>query len=86
MDKEIIICECNSAEHQLIFLTDEDDFYCQVHLSTYHNFFKRCWIAIKYIFGYKCRYGNWDSIIISREDICKLQKFLDKKIKCETIS
>jgi hypothetical protein len=67
----IIICDCGSPEHQLLIYKDNDfsNDYREViivpHLNTYHNFFKRLWIGFKYAFGYKCRYGHWDSIVIT---------------------
>lgn len=70
----IIICECKSSEHQIIIHKD-DDFennhkliYLSPHLYTYKNFFKRVIVAFKYIFGYKSKYGAWDSIIVSKEN------------------
>jgi len=70
MEKEdLILCECGSPEHQIIIQKDEEFkdrmIYLQIHLRTYNNFFKRIWIATKYIFGYKCRYGNWDEFILT---------------------
>jgi hypothetical protein len=69
---EIFICECNSPEHQFIISGDEDNIYLTPHLSTYLNFFQRCVLAVKYIFGHKSRYGSFDSVVLSKQDVKKL--------------
>src|SRR5574337_647269 len=81
MDHLCIVCACFSDEHTLHFDYDEEygDLVVSVHLRTYRNIFKRIWVAIKYVFGYRCKYGEWDETIIRWEDIPKLQKLLEKR-------
>ena len=83
MERKIFICECHSLEHQVIFWFDEEDnkLYCEPHLVTHRNFLKRLWVGIKYAFGYKCRFGDWDETIFKDEDLKKLYKFLEKNHK-----
>lgn len=50
--------------------------YMEVQLHTCKNIFKRLWVALKYIFGYKCAYGTWDSFIFGKEEEIKLYEFL----------
>ena len=73
-------CVCHSDEHTLRFIYDEDDneFYTTIFLNQYRNLFKRILIAIKYIFGYKCKYGHWDCWVLKYEDIDRMKKLLDK--------
>jgi hypothetical protein len=77
--EEVIVCKCANVEHQIIFsyFEDEPDIYMSIHLVPESNIFKRIWNGIKYIFGYKCRYGHFDELIISTKDIPKLEKILD---------
>ena len=79
-DKLHIICECESPEHQLIFIHDNEDdlLYLETHLINYNGFFKRLWIGIKYAFGYKCKYGNFDTVLISPRDRQLLLNYLRK--------
>lgn len=76
----LTLCSCGSAEHQILTEYDEEynQLYVQVHLSNYKNIFQRIWVAIKYVFGYKCRYGEWDSIIIDSSNYHTLKKELSK--------
>ena len=71
LDKnEFFVCACHNFEHQFILIYDNDYniIYMQIHLNTCNNIFKRIGIAIKYIFGYKSRFGEFDEFIISADD------------------
>jgi hypothetical protein len=79
LEIQVILCECNSAEHQIIlrkFNDEPEEMYLEVHLRTYRNFFQRLWYGLKYAFGYKCRFGAWDEIILGQESQKKLQQFI----------
>lgn len=68
----IIICECHSVEHQVVFRYDDED--DEVYMNIYLNkpsFLKR----LKYLFGYKCRFGHWDEVIIHKD---KFRKAIEK--------
>ena len=60
----VLICDCSSREHQIIIEHDNEDnlTYCHIHLVK-HGFWRRLKAGLKYIFGYKCRYGQWDEFI-----------------------
>ena len=53
------------------------DLIFTVHLNQYRNFFKRFWTGIKYIFGYKCKYGQWDCFELKHSDIPEFKRILD---------
>lgn len=76
---DLFICECHNIEHQLIFSynNDWDLVYCDIHLVPEHNTFKRIKNALKYIFGYRSKYGDFDEFIFKKEDVHKLQKIID---------
>jgi hypothetical protein len=81
LDKtEVFICDCGSLDHTYAFWYDTEfnDVHFMPHLMTHRNFFKRVIIGIKYMFGYKSRYGDFDSTIINPEDIKKIRKYFDK--------
>jgi hypothetical protein len=73
-------CQCTSSEHTLKFIYDEEDkeLYTTIYLCQYRNIFKRILVAIKYVLGYKSRYGAWDCFLFKSSDIEKLQKLLEK--------
>lgn len=78
---ELFICQCHNTEHQLIFSyfpEDEDkDVYVSIHLIPEYRFWKRIWRAIRYIFGYRSRYGHFDEFIFKKSDAKRLQKVVD---------
>jgi hypothetical protein len=60
-------CECCSAQHTIRFCFDPDegDLYVDVQLTTWHGFFRRCWIAALYVFGRDNANSHWDSTILN---------------------
>lgn len=85
---EFFECECSSAEHLVRFAyfiekdkTIEDDgLYFSVHLNSFDSFWERLKSATKYLFGYHCRYGQWDEVILKRTDAEKLRDMLNTYI------
>lgn len=78
---ELFICRCDSTEHQLIFSYFDDDLnerfvYCNVNLIPEQNIWKRIKNGIKYIFGYKSKYGQFDEFIFKKEDVHKLEEIV----------
>tara|TARA_R110000772_G_scaffold210167_2_gene320705 strand:- start:123 stop:365 length:243 start_codon:yes stop_codon:yes gene_type:complete len=78
-ERLIIICECSSLDHQVVFWYDEEDFNltCSINLTTRRNFIKRLWYGLRYAFGYKSRFGNFDETIFKDEDLIKLKEYLN---------
>lgn len=78
--QELLICNCYNAEHQLIFRTVKDDpdrwVYVDFHLCPL-PFFKRLWHGIKYIFGYRCKYGDFDEVVLTKEHVESLEKVVE---------
>jgi hypothetical protein len=77
---EYFDCICHSPEHTLRFALDLDSddpvIYTEIFLNQYRSWYKRIWIAIKYIFGYKCKYGHWDCWELKIEDAKRLSEML----------
>lgn len=86
MKREVMICECNSIEHNVIFWYDDEyrELYCEPHLTTHRNFFKRLWHGLKYAFGYKSRFGDWDSTVFKEDDLIKLKDKLNSLEQLKT--
>lgn len=76
LEYEIVLCECNWAEHQLLITKDEYNLYLEVHLAQ-HSFFKRLKIGLAYIFGHRSRYGAWEEFIIGDTAKERLLKVLN---------
>lgn len=74
------ICECNSFDHQVIYWYSDDykALYVYVHLAP-RQFWTRLRYAVRYLFGYKSRFGAWDELIFDSENFDKLYGFLVMK-------
>jgi hypothetical protein len=80
MEEQLLLCQCGDPHHQLILYYDKETpaIYVAVHLNKEQNFFKRLWIAFKYIFFKKRSiYGEFEEIMLKPEDANKLQKAVD---------
>lgn len=81
LEHEVLVCQCENTEHQLIFSHFPDELedrevYMSVHLIPEENIFKRIWKAVKYIFGHRSIYGHFDDFIFKQCDSHKLVKIL----------
>ncbi len=86
VERTYIDCQCDSAEHTLRFTSYEwgdgpPDLCLEVFLATHEGFWERCWVALKYICGYKCKYGHFDSAVIKRTQLPKLQTIISDYIE-----
>ena len=83
MEQQLFVCDCGDVSHQFIvswYPDDEDwndELYIQVHLNQSMGFWKRLWHSIKYVFGYKCRFGAFDEILLNKNDAKRLQAELN---------
>lgn len=81
MKHDLFICQCESSEHQVIFSYFDDGELREVYMTTYlckcNNFWRRLVYGIKYIFGYKSKYGAFDEFIFKGSDADKLQRIVD---------
>ena len=93
MKDEILICDCSSTEHQLVLHYDDDkdlgrQVFVEIHLVPL-VWYKRLWLGIKYIFGYKCKYDNFEEMILSPKharQIYGLYRFLRPKLTKEELA
>lgn len=80
---ETFYCDLNSPEHVFRFVVSESEFgkedsqlYLEVFLHQYLSFFQRLVVAVKYLFGYKSKYGHWDVTTLSKDDVQRLFVFI----------
>lgn len=73
-----IECDCGSDEHTLRFTIDAEEqvIYTSVFLNQWRPWYGRVWIALKYVFGYECKYGHWDCTSMSRAQVDQLKQVL----------
>ena len=85
MEYIYIECVCTSAEHTMRFMLDDDELYPHIYvemqLSQSLGFFKRLWRAVKYVFGYECKYGHWDETLLTANEVKKLRDLCDRHLE-----
>jgi hypothetical protein len=71
-------CICAHDEHTIRFTLDkeEKEIYTSVFLANHRNIFVRIWFGIKYIFGYKCKYGYFANWTLDKDDADRLSQML----------
>lgn len=78
-------CDCTSAEHTMRFVLDDDEvyphIYVEMQLSRSRGFLRRLWLAIKYVFGYECKYGHWDETMLTAGNVEKLRDLCDRHLE-----
>lgn len=84
--RELFVCKCNDPQHQFIIQTIDFENDPAVYISvllTPVGFFKRLINGIKYIFGHRSKYGDFQEIIINPDDADRLQDVVDmlKEVK-----
>jgi len=87
LKQQLFVCDCGDVSHQFIVswykdnVDWNDELYIQVHLNQSMGFWKRLWHGIKYIFGFKCRFGSFDEVLLKPKEVERLQKALDEFVK-----
>lgn len=64
MKQKFFVCQCNSLQHLFVVTPEEDEIYLEVHLSPL-PFWKRVRNAVRYVFGRRSKYGDFEEIILS---------------------
>lgn len=73
-------CACQHPEHQLIFSHDEDFAYLNIGIKRVPNFFKRVYLAVKYVLGFECEFYLFE-VIMDKESQEELKQELENSIK-----
>lgn len=82
---ELFRCACGSTQHQMVFdyFTDDPDWteiYISIHLAKL-PWYKRIWVAVRYVFGAQSRYGAFEEIVLMPEQVSQLIKILQRRLK-----
>lgn len=76
-------CECSDFNHTFRFVYDQTDnaVWLEVRLNQYLPWYKRVWVALKYIFKCRPAYGHYDTTILRHEDLGKLDDLLNRVVE-----
>ena len=64
MKRTLYTCRCESLEHIFVVSADEEDFFIEVHLAPL-PFWERVKNAVHYVLGKRCKYGDFDTVLLT---------------------
>ena len=77
--QELLVCDCGDVNHQIVIEWFEEDgefeIYAEVLLKP-RGFWKRLWTGIRYIFGHRSQFGDFDEFIFSKNHIPALETII----------
>lgn len=89
INNEYYECICDHSDHTIrvsyvvddenVLDEEEDEIYLEVQLPD-QPFFRRLWRGLKYIFGYHCKYGHWETTTLKEKDAIRFRDLLDRFI------
>ena len=71
MKRTLFVCRCYSIEHSFVVSSDEDDVFIEVHLAAL-PIWSRIVHAVRYVFGKKSKWGDFEEILLSPEQALDL--------------
>lgn len=87
-ENHYIECDCSSPNCIMRYTLNDyiegKDYWPEIVIDFQLNryrFFKRLWLAIKYLFAYKCEFGHWDCVLMSGENVKKLRDLCDRHLE-----
>lgn len=79
--KQYVECTCDAPEHTIriaYFKDDSDLLYIDTPLTYNYNIWHRIKLAVKYIFGYRSRYGFYQEFVLTPDRVKELKSVLDE--------
>jgi hypothetical protein len=89
-DSKYLECRCSSPEHTLRFFFDDDPEFPCVYAAVFlanDPWHRRVLTGLKYILGYKCKYGHFDEFMLKPEDcdsLIEIASLMKKKSRVRT--
>ena len=84
-------CDCSSEEH-IFRVTSENgwdtdyppELHMSIQLNKYGSLYRRFVTALRYFFGYECKFGHWDVVTLKEDDLNRLIVLLHQhRVKLE---
>lgn len=83
-EQNLFVCDCGDLSHQFVvsWYPDEqnvsDEMFITVHLAQSLNFWQRFWAMLKYVFGYRSSFGDFDEVVLNKYRAKKLVDLLNR--------
>lgn len=82
--REFVVCSCNHLDHMIVLNAGIDDKRMDVSIDIHLSplpWWKRIIHAFGYVLGKRSRYGDFEEIILNREQMYIMSKFCDECLK-----
>ena len=72
-------CTCSTFDHNIRFEVDEEMGHIAISVPLNHwlPWWKRLWLAVKYVLKQTERYGHYDTVMLNPNDYGKIRELLD---------
>ena len=79
--KHIIMCECGDFDHQVVLerWKETNQLVLSFRLNDYLPWHKRLFLFLKYVFLGKSTKSPWSEVVLSTEDVAKMNKLIYEK-------
>lgn len=83
-DKVVLDCDCGTYHHQMVAKIwrwdDRPEFVIHTQLHQWQRWYKRLWVALRWVVGKETPYGHWDTTNLAAEEARVLRDLLTKFI------
>lgn len=78
METHYLDCQCSHFGHvvRLSFDPNDGDIHLEVRLGHVFPWYKRAWLALKYVLGRDVAYGHYDETLLREEDYDRLRDLM----------
>ena len=66
MKRSLYVCRCHSLQHSFVVSADDEDCFVEIHLAPL-PFVERLKNAVRYVLGKRCKYGDFEEILLTPE-------------------
>ena len=80
-----LVCDCGDLEHLLVFQYfpgDEDAvMFVSSHLNPARRWWSRVWTVVKFMFGWRSTFGEYDELVVQSDALERLILFLSAALE-----
>lgn len=82
--REYVICACNHLDHMIVLNAGMDDKRMDVSMDIHLSplpFWQRLSHAFWYVLGRRSKYGDYEEVVLGREQMSSIMRFCDECLK-----
>ncbi len=69
--RALVTCGCGQPNHMMVISHDhsDDETHIVVMLNVEDPWYRRAWLAVRYVLGWKSDFGHYGEIVLERDDL-----------------